>query len=106
MRITEAADLVAPEEELPRSLANDLFSYYIRRVVAVVGFLSRFSARIQSPFSSMAAQSSAALNHNRKYPSPVTGFTSRAHRNREDKYRCRRRRRRFRGAVVAEERRS
>lgn len=58
----------------------------------------------------MAAQSSAALNHNRKYPSPVTGFTSRAHRNREDKYRCRRRRRclrrRFRDAVAAEERRS
>lgn len=53
----------------------------------------------------MAAQSSAALNHNRKYPSPVTGFTSRAHRNREDKYRCRRRRR-FRDAVAAEERRS
>lgn len=105
MRITEAADLVAPEEELLRSLANDLFSYYIRRVVAVVGFLSRFSARIQPPFSSMAAQSSAALNHNRKYPSPVTGFTSRAHRNREDKYRCRRRGR-FRGVVVAEERRS
>lgn len=51
MRITEAADLVAPEEELLRSLANDLFSYYIRRVVAVAGFLSRFSARIHSPLS-------------------------------------------------------
>lgn len=75
-----ARNLCSKRIQVSVSPAMTCLVMYIRRIVAVVDLLSPFSAQ-PLPFLPRGLRSlarkevlpGAALNHNRKYPSPVTG---------------------------------